>query len=96
MTLAKALGGGMPAGAIGMTPELGAVVAEGRVIRWAPTTGTRWAWPPRAQACRVLTPAAYAELERLGKRMADGCAALLEGLDLPARTVALGAKGCVT
>ena len=97
VTLAKALGGGMPAGAIGMTPELAAVVEQGRVHQVGTYNGNPLGMAAaRASLHEILTPAAYAELERLGERMADGCAALLDELDLPARTVALGAKGCVT
>ena len=97
VTLAKALGGGMPAGAIGMTPELAAVVAEGRVHQVGTYNGNPLGMAAaRASLQEILTPAAYAELERLGERMASGCAALLDEHDLPARTVCLGAKGCVT
>ena len=67
VTLAKALGGGMPAGAIGMTPELAAVVEEGRVHQVGTYNGNPLGMAAaRASLHEVLTPAAYAELERLG------------------------------
>ena len=56
VTLAKALGGGMPTGAIG---------GSGRSCRWwrtaassrsAPTTATRSAWPRRGRTCRRCSP----------------------------------------
>ena len=97
VTLAKALGGGMPAGAIGMTPELSAVVENGRVHQVGTYNGNPLGMAAaRASLHDVLTPAAYAELERLGARMAAGSADVLEENGLRVRTVALGGKGCVT
>ena len=67
VTLAKALGGGMPAGAIGMTPQLAAVVEEGRVHQVGTYNGNPLGMAAaRASLDEILTPAAYAELERLG------------------------------
>ena len=40
--LAKAICGGLPGGAIGMTDELGALVAANRSASRAPSTATRW------------------------------------------------------
>jgi glutamate-1-semialdehyde 2,1-aminomutase len=87
VTLAKALGAGLPSGAIGMGEEVARLVEEGRV----PVFGTYNGNPlgmaaARAGLAEVLTPAAYERLERLGRRMAGG---------MPAPALALGAKGCV-
>jgi glutamate-1-semialdehyde 2,1-aminomutase len=41
ITLAKATCGGLPGGAIGMTDELAAVVADARFISTGPSTATR-------------------------------------------------------
>ncbi len=44
----------------------------------------------------MLVPDAYAHLARLGTRLAQGCADALAANGIPAHTVDLGAKGCVT
>jgi glutamate-1-semialdehyde 2,1-aminomutase len=87
VTLAKSLGGGLPGGAIGMSEAAARPVEDGGV----PVFGTYNGNPlgtaaARASLTEVLTPAAYAELERLGERTAER---------LPLPTVVLGAKGCV-
>jgi len=38
----------------------------------------------------------YEHLGKVRGRLAEGCAAVIEKYDLPAYTVTLGAKGCVT
>ena len=53
VTLAKALGGGMPTGAIGGTEEVMSAVENGPSSRSAPTTGTRSAWRRRASLLEV-------------------------------------------
>ena len=97
VTLAKALGGGLPTGAIGMTAEL---AAAGRGRQRVNHVGTYNGNPlgmaaARANLLEVLTPAAYEHLERLGERMAAGCDAVIERHGLPRHTVGLGSKGCV-
>jgi glutamate-1-semialdehyde 2,1-aminomutase len=87
VTLAKALGAGLPSGAIGMSEEAAWPVEDGDV----PVFGTYNGNPlgmaaARANLHEVLTPTAYAELERLGERAAER---------LPLPTVTLGGKGCV-
>jgi glutamate-1-semialdehyde 2,1-aminomutase len=97
VTLAKALGGGLPIGAIGGTAEVMSVVEDGSVYQVGTYNGNPLAVAAaRASLLEVLTPAAYANLERLGNRLYDGCAAVIEKFRLPAYPVVLGAKGCVT
>jgi glutamate-1-semialdehyde 2,1-aminomutase len=50
----------------------------------------------RASLLEVLTPEAYAHLDHLNDRIVRGCDAVIEEFSLPAYTVGLGAKGCVT
>src|SRR2546428_9091371 len=52
VTLAKTLGGGLPAGAVGGTEELMASSRTAPSTRWAPTTATPWAWRRLAPASR--------------------------------------------
>ena len=97
VTLAKALGGGFPTGANGMTEEVAAVVERGGVYQ----VGTYNGNPLVMAACRanlleVLTPDAYAHLTHLNDRILAGCDAVIEEFGLPGYTVGIGSKGCVT
>ena len=96
VTLAKTLGGGLPAGAVGMTAELAELVESDRL----PLLGTYNGNPLSMAAAHaslhdVLTPAAYEELDRLGGRMAAGCDELIRAHGLDAHAVGLGCKGCL-
>jgi glutamate-1-semialdehyde 2,1-aminomutase len=96
LTLAKSLGGGLPSGAIGMTPELGRLVAGGQVRQQGTYNGNPLSMAAAQASLRqVLTPAAYDELERLGARMVTGCERALEAAGADAQPVGVGSKGCV-
>jgi glutamate-1-semialdehyde 2,1-aminomutase len=70
----KSIGGGVPVGAYGMTPDLAAMMeTEG----WGATGGTLFGSALQMAACRatleeVLVDDAYDEPVRLGRRIADG------------------------
>ena len=96
VALAKALGGGLPSGAIGMTDSVAEYVETGRVHQVGTFNGNPLSMAAaRASLEDVLTPAAYDHLEALGERMRAGCQALIDEHGLPAEAVALGSKGCV-
>jgi glutamate-1-semialdehyde 2,1-aminomutase len=97
VTLAKALGGGLPTGAIGMSEEVASVVEDGTVYQVGTFNGNPLGMAAtRANLLEVLTPEAYAHLARLDERIVTGCNAIIEEFDLPAYTVSIGSKGCVT
>jgi len=97
ITLAKALGGGLPAGAIGGTEEAMAVVEDGSVFQVGTYNGSPLVMAAaRASLDEVLTPAAYEHLERTGERILSRCQEVVDAHDLPAYAVGVGAKGCVT
>jgi glutamate-1-semialdehyde 2,1-aminomutase len=97
VTLAKALGAGLPTGALGMTPALAALVEDGRVPQFGTFNGNPLGMAAaRASLLEILTPDAYAHLERLGKRMAAGMSELLAARQISARVTSLGSKGSVT
>jgi glutamate-1-semialdehyde 2,1-aminomutase len=96
VALAKALGGGLPSGAIGMSADVADFVTTGRVHQVGTFNGNPLSMAAaRASLEDVLTAAAYEQLERLGKRMRAGCQAVIDEHGLPAQAVALGSKGCV-
>ncbi len=96
VTLAKALGGGLPAGAIGATADLMAAVAEDRVKQVGTFNGNPLVMAAaRASLTEVLTPDAYAHLDRLNDRLVDGCTAILARHGLAGYAVGISSKGCV-
>jgi glutamate-1-semialdehyde 2,1-aminomutase len=97
VTLAKALGGGLPSGAIGGTAEVMRVVEDGTVYQVGTYNGNPLGMAAaRANLLDVLTPDAYAHLERLNDRILAGCRRVVDEHRLPAYTVGIVAKGCVT
>jgi glutamate-1-semialdehyde 2,1-aminomutase len=96
ITLAKATCGGLPGGAIGMTEELAAVIADGTVHQYGTFNGNPLVMAAaEATLTEVLTPDAYAQLERANERLRAGCDAIIERHRLPCYTEGIGAKGCV-
>jgi glutamate-1-semialdehyde 2,1-aminomutase len=97
VTLAKALGGGLPTGAIGMADEVARVVEDGSVYQVGTYNGNPLGMAAaRANLLEVLTPGAYDHLGRLNDRILAGCDAVVAEHRLPAYTVGIGSKGCVT
>src|SRR4051794_130648 len=97
VTLAKALGGGLPSGAIGGSEEVMRVVEDGTVYQVGTYNGNPLGMAAaRANLLDVLTPEAYAHLDHLNDRILRGCQAVVDEFRLPAYTVGIGAKGCVT
>jgi len=97
ITLAKALGGGLPSGAIGASAEVMSVVESGAVLQAGTFNGNPLCMAAaRASLLEVLTPAAYKQLDALGARMAAGLGEALAAHGLPGYALALGARGCVT
>jgi glutamate-1-semialdehyde 2,1-aminomutase len=97
VTLAKALGGGTPIGAIGGTDEAMAAVEDGSVYQVGTYNGNPLGMAAtRASLLEVLTPAAYEHLDRLNERILAGCEAVIRKHNLPGYSVGVGSKGCVT
>jgi glutamate-1-semialdehyde 2,1-aminomutase len=97
VTLAKALGGGLPSGAVGMSEEVSAVVESGSVVQVGTYNGNPLSMAAaRANLLEVMTPEAYAHLDALNDRILKGCQAVIDEYGLAAYPVGLGSKGCVT
>jgi len=96
VTLAKAICGGLPGGAIGMTDALAAVVADGTVHQYGTFNGNPLVMAAaRATLTEVLVPDAYEQLERTNELLLSGCDEIIERHRLPCYTQGIGAKGCV-
>ncbi len=97
VTLAKAVGGGLPAGAIGGTEEALEPVLSGAVYQVGTYNGNPLTMAAaRASLEHVLTPDAYRHLDALNDRMMAGCDAVLQKYGLPGYTVGISSKGTVT
>ena len=94
--LAKAISGGLPAAAFGGREDLMRLIERG-VSQMGTYNGNPLVAHVGLVLLReILTAEAYAHFARLGRRLAAGCRAAIEGAGLPAHTVDLGAKGCVS
>ncbi len=97
VTLAKALGGGLPSGAIGGTAEAFELVEAGKVVQVGTYNGNPLSMAAaRANLLEVMTPQAYAHLDALNDRLMHGCQAVIEKFNFPGYAVGIGSKGCVT
>ncbi|MCY7304357.1 MAG: aspartate aminotransferase family protein [Thermoleophilia bacterium] len=97
VTLAKALGGGLPSGAIGGTEEAFEVVESGAVYQVGTYNGNPLSMAAaRANLLEVMTPEAYVHLDALNERLIAGCEALIGKYEFPGYAVGVGSKGCVT
>jgi glutamate-1-semialdehyde 2,1-aminomutase len=94
--LAKAICGGLPGGAVGMTGELAELVAAGRVRQQGTFNGNPLSMAAaKATLVDVLTDDAYARLHAANRALMDGCERVIADYGLPAHTVGMGSKGCV-
>jgi glutamate-1-semialdehyde 2,1-aminomutase len=97
VALAKALGGGIPCGAIGGTEEVMGLIVDGEYDQVGTFNGNPLTMAAaRAQLTEVLTDQAYAHLETLRRRIVAGTERIIDDYSLPARVVSVGAKGCIT
>lgn len=97
VTLAKAMGGGVPCGAIGGTAEVMAYVADGRYEQVGTFNGNPLTMAAaRAMLTEVTTPEAYAHLNALRDRMVAGVQRTIDRYGLPAYPLGFGAKGSIT
>jgi glutamate-1-semialdehyde 2,1-aminomutase len=97
ITLAKALGGGLPTGAIGGSEEVMSVVEDGSVYQVGTYNGNPLGMAAaRANLLEVMTPEAYTRLDALNERILGGCGEVIDKHGLPGYAVGVGSKGCVT
>jgi len=94
VTIGKAVAGGLPMGAYGVTAELGEHLDAARNIA---TGGTLFGNPLSAAAAKaaltqVLVPAAYAHTTALGGQLADGIDRAIHAAGLPWTVIRLGPR----
>jgi glutamate-1-semialdehyde 2,1-aminomutase len=94
--LAKAIAGGYPSGAVGMTEPLADLITTGRVRQVGTFNGNPLSMAAaHAALTEVLTDDAYARIEEMDARLRAGLDDVIARYGLPCHTVGLGAKGCV-
>ena len=94
VTIGKAVAGGLPMGAYGVTAELGGQLDAARNVA---TGGTLFGNPLSAAAARaaltqVLVPDAYAHTTALGGELADGIGQAISSAGLPWTVIRLGPR----
>ena len=95
ITLAKALGAGLPSGAIGGTDEVMEVVNDGTVFQVGTYAGNPLSMAAaRTSIEQVMTPAAYAHLDYLNDRLVKELDAVAKKYSFPGYTVGIRSKGC--
>ncbi len=95
--LAKAIGGGLPCGALGGTAAVMGLIADGTIDQVGTFNGNPLTMAAaRATLTEVLTPPAYEHLGQLHGELARGCQAVIDQYRLPAHIAGFAAKGSVT
>jgi glutamate-1-semialdehyde 2,1-aminomutase len=94
--LAKAIGGGIPCGAIGGTAEVMKTIADGDYDQVGTFNGNPLTMATVKATLETLDDAAYDHLDELRRIAVEGIEKLIAEYDIPAHVVAVGAKGAVT
>ncbi len=91
---AKAIGGGLPCGAIGGVDDLLGLVVRGQVEQVGTFNGNPLTMAAsRAALTQVLTKDAYERFDQIHAIMRGGCQQVIDEYRLPALITTLGAKG---
>ena len=97
VALAKAIGGGLPCGAIGATEELFSLVVEGEMDMAGTFNGNPLTMAAsRVTLTEILTKDVYAHFDEIHRILDEGCSAVIDKYRLPAYVTGLGAKGSIT
>ena len=95
--LAKAIGGGLPCGAVGGRADIMGLIDAGRVAQMGTFNGNPLTTAAsRVTLLEILTPAAYAHFEALSEVLQGGLDDVLREYELPFHAITLGARGGLT
>eukprot|EP01036_Dinobryon_divergens_P034511 gene34511-44598_t len=95
VTLGKALGGGYPIGAVGMTSTFKDLIVDRKVMLAGTFNGGSYAMSIASAVLDILTPQEQLRIERVSNDLADSCREIIHRYKLPAHIVNLGNKGCI-
>ena len=96
ITLAKSIGGGLPLAAFGGRREVMEVVVDGRMAHFGTYNGNPLVMAAARAVDEICTREALAQAEAVNVRALQAIDAIIDEYELPAHTVGLGVKGCVT
>lgn len=96
ITLAKSIGGGLPLAAFGGKREVMEVVVDGRMAHFGTYNGNPLVMAAAKAVDEICTPEALDAAEAMNTRAMAAVDWVIAEYELPAHTVGVGAKGCVT
>src|SRR5258707_1820471 len=97
VALAKAIGGGLPCGAVGGRADVMGVIEQKRVAQMGTFNGNPLTMAAsRTTLLEVLTPSAYAHFHALAQTLPARLDAVIAEHALPFHVTTLAARGCVT
>ena len=96
ITLAKSIGGGLPLAAFGGREDVMQVVVDGRMAHFGTYNGNPLVMAAARAVDEVCTHEALDNAEAINVRTLDGVDAVITEFELPAHTVGMGIKGCIT
>ncbi len=96
VTLAKSIGGGLPLAAFGGKRHVMEVVVDGRMAHFGTYNGNPLVMAAAKAVHEVCTHEALDKAEEINVGVLDAVDAIITEFELPAHTVALGVKGCIT
>ena len=96
VTLAKSIGGGFPLAAFGGKREVMEVVVDGRMAHFGTYNGNPLVMAAAKAVDEIVTHDALDAAEKINVGTLDAVDEIIAEFDLPAHTVALGVKGCIT
>jgi glutamate-1-semialdehyde 2,1-aminomutase len=95
-TWAKSIGGGAAIGAFGGRADIMDQINQGAAHQGTYNGNPLSVAASLATLTKVLTDDAYEHFDRIGARLADGLDKAIAEHDIPAHTIDLGCKGCVS
>jgi glutamate-1-semialdehyde 2,1-aminomutase len=95
--LAKSIGGGVPIGAFGGRADIMAQITNGSVLHLGTFNGNPLVSAAALAVLRdILTKDEQARINAMNAEMTSQLGDIIREFDIPAHTVQLGAKGCIT
>jgi glutamate-1-semialdehyde 2,1-aminomutase len=97
VALAKAIGGGLPCGAVGGRDDVMAVIEDHRVAQMGTFNGNPLTMAAsKATLLEILDAAAYAHFDALAETLQGGLDAVIAEHELPFHVITLAARGGIT
>jgi len=97
VALAKAIGGGLPCGAVGGRADVMGTIDEHKVVQIGTFNGNPLTIAAsKATLLTVLTPQAYTHFDALAEALEGGLRKVMSDYQLPFHPITLAARGCVT